>query len=281
MIITCWGARGSIPVSGKQYLVYGGDTTCIEVRDSNGQIVVIDAGSGIRALGNRLLQEECQSLTVLFTHGHWDHIMGLPFFKPLYDSRTKVTVYGCPFSRHSLKDMLAPSMNPPNFPIRFEDLRAEINFYGICSGTLNIGRFRIETIRLSHPNQGIGYSFTEDAKRFVFLTDNELSYIHEGGLDFEEYCRFCTGADLLIHDAEYTEEEYTRTRTWGHSTYQDSLRLAIAAGVKRFGLFHHNQDRSDEEIDAIVQECRKQLTILGIGTDMECFATAQGMEIRL
>ncbi|MCX8042672.1 MAG: MBL fold metallo-hydrolase [Desulfobacterota bacterium] len=277
MIIRCWGARGSIPVSGQLYITYGGDTTCIEIRDDADNIIIIDAGSGIRALGNRLVQENRHEMTILFTHGHWDHIMGLPFFKPLYDQKTQITVYGCPFSRHSLKDMLAPSMNPPNFPIRFDDLKADITFCGICSGTFTVGSIFIETIHLSHPNQGIGYKFTENGRRFVFLTDNELSYTHPGGHDVGAYQTFCEGADLLVHDAEYTDHEYKRTRTWGHSTYRQALALALDAAVRQFGLFHHNQDRSDDDIDKIVHDCRT--IIREHGSMLSCFAMAQGMEI--
>ena len=277
MIVRCWGARGSIPVSGPQYLRYGGDTTCLELRDSSDRIVIVDAGSGIRALGNQLVQEERRALTILFTHGHWDHIMGLPFFKPLYDPGTSVQVLGCPFSKNSLRDMLAPSMNPPNFPIAFEDLKASVTFQGTCAGGFAVNGFAVETTRLSHPNQGVGYAFVEQGKRFVFLTDNELAYRHPSGLDFDAYRGFCAGADLLIHDAEYTTAEYGRTRTWGHSTYHDALRLAVAAGVKRFGLFHHNQDRTDDAVDEIVADCRRLLRAQG--SSLDCFAVAQGMEL--
>jgi len=279
MLITCWGARGSIPVSGQEYLRYGGDTTCLEIRDRNNNLIIVDAGSGIRALGNKLVQEGCQRLTLLFTHGHWDHIMGFPFFKPLYDEKTQVTIYGCPFSKHSLQDMLAPSMNPPNFPIRFEDLKAQVTFCGICSGTFTVGSISLATIQLSHPNQGIGYSFEEDGRRFVFLTDNELSYTHPGGCTLAAYRDFAAGADLLVHDAEYTAAEYVRTRTWGHSTYQDALNLAVQAGVRRFGLFHHNQDRTDTDLDQIVADCRRKAREQG--SAIECFALAQGMDLHL
>ena len=137
----------------------------------------------------------------------------------------------------------------------------------------------IDPIGLSHPNKGEGYRFTEDGKSFVFLTDNELTYRHEGGHDYEDYLEFSRDADLLIHDAEYTEEDYKKTRTWGHSVYKDALHLAIEAGVRRFGLFHHNQDRSDMEIDRMVRECRR--IIKEQGAALECFAIHQDMEITL
>ena len=118
----------------------------------------------------------------------------------------------------------------------------------------------ITPIALSHPNQGSGYKFEEDGKCFVFLTDNELGFHHEGGLDYQDYLNFSKGADLLIHDAEYTEEEYKKTRGWGHSVYKDALKLALDANVKKLGLFHHNQERFDDAVEAMVDECHEKLT---------------------
>jgi ribonuclease BN (tRNA processing enzyme) len=279
MLIRCWGARGSIPVSGPQYLRYGGDTTCIEIRTRDDDIIIIDAGSGLRALGNRLLQENRYRCTMLFTHGHWDHIMGFPFFKPLYDSRTRIDILGCPFTQNSIQEILAPSMSPPNFPIKFEDLKAGISYHGACSGNFTVNSLSVTTTLLSHPNQGIGFKFVEDGKTFVFLTDNELAYQHPGGLNFEDYRAFCRGADLLIHDAEYTEKEYARTKTWGHSVYTDALRLAAEAQAGQLGLFHHNQDRTDDAVDAIVEDCRRLLAEQGL--PLSCFGVAEGMELRL
>ncbi len=134
-------------------------------------------------------------------------------------------------------------------------------------------------IPLSHPNQGYGYKFTENGKDFVFLTDNELAFPHDGGRTYSEYVNFCGGADFLIHDAEFTEKEYRRSRSWGHSVYTDALRLALEAKVKKIGLFHHNQERTDAALEGIVENCRK---IIGEhGEKMECFALSQQTEIQL
>ena len=279
MRIRCWGARGSIPVSGPQYLVYGGDTTCIEVRTCDDAIIIVDAGSGIRALGNSLLNQGRFSYTMLFTHGHWDHIMGFPFFKPLHNPQTRISVYGCPFARNSVKDVLAPSMAPPSFPINIDEIKALVTYNDICCGCFSLGTMNICTIDLSHPNKGIGYRFTENGKSFVFLTDNELSYCHEGGCSYGDYVAFARGADVLIHDAEYTAEEYAGKKTWGHSSCADALQLAFDAGVKRFGLFHHNQDRTDSALDDIVRDCRSTVSLRK--ADLEVFGACQGMEIDL
>jgi phosphoribosyl 1,2-cyclic phosphodiesterase len=279
MIIRCWGARGSIPVSGKKYLKYGGDTTCIEIRSKKDEIIIIDAGSGLRRLGSRLVRENRLEFTMVFTHAHWDHLMGFPFFTPIYLSKTRISVHGCPFAQASVKRIISPSMKPPNFPVRFQDIRAKIRYHKICTRPYTVAGIKVRPILLSHPNKGIGYRFEEDKKSFVFLTDNELAYRHPGGLDYEDYMKFSKGADLLIHDSEFTRTDYKKKKMWGHSVYNDSLRLAMEAGVKQFGLFHHNQERSDRAVDAIARDCRKIIRKKRSG--LKCFAVAEDMEIKL
>ncbi len=279
MIVRFYGARGSTPVSGKEYLKYGGNTTCLEIRTKDDDIIIVDAGSGIRTLGNRLISEKRFQYTMIFTHAHWDHIMGFPFFQPIYFTKTQIIMFGCPFAQASIKHMISKIMAPPNFPVNFEDIRADITYSEACEGPFTVNSVSITPIPLSHPNQGMGYRFTEDGKSFVFLTDNELTFKHPGGVDFQDYRDFSAGADLLVHDAEFTEEEYKKTKKWGHSVYRDALRLALEARVGKFGLFHHNQERSDEGIDEIVADCRK--IVAKKNADLECFAVHQGMEIEL
>jgi phosphoribosyl 1,2-cyclic phosphodiesterase len=279
MIIRCWGARGSIPVSGEEYVKYGGDTTCLEIRTNDDEIIIIDAGSGIRRLGHRLISEKRFQCTMIFTHAHWDHIMGFPFFNPIYSKKTRIAMYGCPFAQVSVKHMISKIMAPPNFPVNFEKIRAEIDYHEACQSVFTIKSMTITPIPLSHPNQGVGYRFVEDGKNFVFLTDNELRFKHPGGADFQHYRDFSDGADLLVHDAEYTEQEYKKTRSWGHSVYKDALQLALEARVKKFGLFHHNQERYDKGVDEMVEDCRE--VVANNHAELECFALHQGMEIKL
>ena len=279
MDITCWGARGSIPVSGKEYVRYGGDTPCIEVRAASGEIIIIDAGSGIRKAGNRLMSEGKKQFIMLFTHVHWDHLLGFPFFRPIYYKDTHIDVYGCPFTKGSMKESISQSMAAPYFPVEFDSLPSDIVFHGACDGNKSFGSIDIDVIRLSHPNHGIGFKFTENGKSFVYLTDNELTFKHPGGLDFEDYRKFSEGADILIHDAEFKLSEYANTKTWGHTVYTDALDLALKAGVKRFGLFHHNQERSDDAIDEMVADCKR--ISAENGSTLDCFAVSAGMELSL
>jgi len=279
MLIRCWGARGSIPVSGPEYLKYGGDTTCLEIRTADDAIIIVDAGSGIRRLGNRLLAEGRFEYSMVFTHSHWDHILGFPFFKPIYRKEAIIHMCGCPFNEESVKEMIAKVMSSPNFPVDYNNVRAQISYQESCQSSFAVRSLTIDPIRASHPNSGIGYKFSEHGKTFVFLTDNELTHRHPGGLDFADYVRFAAGADLLFHDSEFTEEEYRTKKGWGHSTYRAALQLALDAGVKKFGLFHHNQERTDEALDEIADNCRK--IVAGRGSSLECFAVREGMEIRL
>src|SRR5512136_1297333 len=143
MIVRFYGARGSIPVSGKEYLKYGGDTTCLEIRTKDDDIIIVDAGSGIRALGNRLISEKRFKYTILFTHAHWDHIMGFPFFQPIYHKETTLSLYGCPYVQESVKNMISRLMEPPNFPMTFQDIRADITYHESCDTPFALNSLQI------------------------------------------------------------------------------------------------------------------------------------------
>jgi phosphoribosyl 1,2-cyclic phosphodiesterase len=279
MIVRCWGARGSIPVSGREYIKYGGSTTCIEIQTLDDQIIIIDAGTGIRKLGQTLLKESRRDLHLVFTHAHWDHLVGFPFFEPIYRAGTRIHFYGCPFAQKSVREMFSSTMQSPNFPVDFSAVKAEILYRESCREVFTVGSVTVTPILLSHPGQGIGYKFSEGEKHFVFLTDNEPDHPHPGGLGFEAYRDFAKGADLLIHDAQYTAAEYPHTKGWGHSLYTDALRLGMEAGVKRLGLFHHDPDRTDEGVDGMTADCQR---ILDEGqSGLECFAVHEGLEIDL
>lgn len=277
MIIRCWGARGSIPVSGPEYLKYGGDTTCLEIRTKADDIIIVDAGSGIRRLGNRLMAEGRRDYKMFFTHAHWDHLLGFPFFKPIYFQGTEISMYGCPFAQISVKDLISQVMTAPHFPIEYQNVRCDISYHQTCGDRFTINSMTVTSFPLSHPNQGMGYRFEEDGKSFVFLTDNELAYVHPGGMGFDDYVRFAANADLLLHDAEFREDDYKKT--WGHSTYNDAVRLAIAAGVKKLGLFHHNQERSDVGVDEIMAASVEM--IRAEKGEVDCCAVYRDMEIIL
>lgn len=278
MLVRCWGSRGSIPVSGKEYLKYGGDTTCIEVR-SGRDVIIIDAGTGIRRLGNELVREGVSNCDLFFTHAHWDHLMGFPFFKPLYLKNARIRIHGYPFAENFIREMLTKVMSHPNFPVSYAEIQAEIEYVHDCPERVNLDDITAETIPLSHPDQGNGYKFTADGKTFTFLTDNELDYVHPGGCEFADYVKFARGSDLLIHDAEYTDEERQGYKKWGHSSYGSVLDLAFQAGVKRVGLFHLHRDRSDDEMDRIVADCRAR--IKRKQADLECFAVSGHTEIEV
>jgi len=279
MIIKSWGSRGSIPVSGPEHIKYGGDTTCIQITAKSGDIIIVDAGTGIRRLGNSLVEQKQSHYHLLFTHAHWDHLMGLPFFKPLFLDGTTIDVYRCPSPGKYAEQMITKVMTPPHFPIRYDDLKAHITYKKGCPDRFTIGSVAVTPINLSHPGGGSGYKFTEDDKTFVFLTDNELGYVHEGGMTYADYMAFSRGADLLLHDAEYTPEEYDNQIDWGHSVYTDTLKLAMEADVTTLGLFHLNQNRTDRQMDAIVDICQR--IIEEQGSSLKCVAVDCNMSFEL
>lgn len=283
MKVIIWGSRGSIPSPGATTLRYGGESTCIEVRGEQGEVIIIDAGSGIRKLGEKLIKESSAlNINLLFTHSHWDHLSGFPFFRPAYFSKFSFALCGGSDAQKSVLDYLTHQMDPPYFPVSFSELKATFNSgcncnNTICNNTLCYSGESIKcaSIPLNHPNGGFGFKLSDKSGAFVFLTDNEIRYAHEGGATREEYLGFCKDADLLFHDAQFTEAEYKKTRGWGHSTFQDAVDLALDSRVRRLGLFHHDPDRADDELDKQVVWCKNY--IQERGSELDCFACAEGM----
>jgi len=279
MKIKFWGVRGSIPCPGPQTMKYGGNGACIQVIiEGSKESIVIDAGSGIRELGNSLLQNDLPNgplnIRLYLSHTHWDHIMGFPYFVPIYIPGTKLKVFGpVSFEDDPLKDVVGGQMKYRYFPINVGELAAGIEYERLREEPgMDLGDGLLMTTKiLNHPITALGYRFEYKGKVFctcydhepyrnLFITDPEhpeydeaMAYegeevAREQNLAIEDYFR---GADLLIHDSQYTEEEYKTKVNWGHSSFEHAIASANRAGVKKLILFHHDPDRTDEQIDEL------------------------------
>jgi phosphoribosyl 1,2-cyclic phosphodiesterase len=258
MKITFWGTRGSIAAPGRDTVVYGGNTTCVEITLSSGRTVVIDAGTGIRALGDSLLQRHSPlNMHLLITHIHWDHVMGFPFFAPLFRENSHIVVDGFGRGMEGLKRVFSSNYVDGTWPIRFDDLKARIEHtQQFRRDHLALDGTRIRSHRLQHPQGGLGFSFKEETGTFIFLTDNELREDAWVGTGFKDFVRFCRGADVLVHDCQYLPEEMNIRRGWGHSDVDSVARLAQEAGVKKLLLFHHDPWRTDAAVSKMIDRCR-------------------------
>ncbi len=259
MRVKFWGTRGSIAVPGKDTIQYGGNTTCVEVTLESNRKIIIDAGTGIRALGEHLAaQDQPVNVDLLITHIHWDHVSGFPFFAPIHDERTKISVDGFPSCMKGLRIPFDNKMADGLFPVKFEDLKAEITHIDrLNKGPLQLDDAVVDTIALQHPQGGFGFRFREGEKVFVFLTDNELSENSTDGVPFEKYVAFCKYADLVVLDAQYSPEEMNERRGWGHSDYMTALHLAAKANAKQLAFFHHDYSKKDSQLASIVDDCRE------------------------
>lgn len=259
MKIHFWGTRGSIAVPGKETAVYGGNTTCLEITLQSGKKVIVDAGTGIRALGDKLVAEnENVSILLLITHIHWDHILGFPFFSPIYNPSTRITIDGHPTCMKGLRYTFDNKMGDGFFPVQFDQLTARIDYIEkLRKGVLDIEGTKIDSISLQHPQGGVGFRFREGDKTLVFLTDNELREDMWTERAPKDYVSFCKDADILIHDAQYTPAEIEERRGWGHSDYRSAIKLAHRAGVKRLVLFHHDPSRIDRAMRSIEVSCEE------------------------
>jgi len=278
--VRCWGTRGSIPSPGPQTIRHGGNTTCLEVCGGDRRII-FDAGSGIRPMGMDLVEKGPNAVHIFLTHFHWDHIQGFPFFSPLYDPEDSIKVIGPKQKDIDVQNLFAGQMGPIYFPVPFSVVAASMEFDHLNDGSYEVGDYTMDVIRVRHPSFVIGYRIKIDGYVICFIPDNELDgdmYEVEPGFD-SRIVDFVGDADLLIHDAMYTEEEYPHRVGWGHSTFEQSLRLAQEGGVKRLLFSHHDPTRTDYQLDAIVAKMREDAA-RGRG-NLEVGAAMEGLDYTL
>lgn len=284
---TFWGTRGSIPTPGPHTVRYGGNTPCVEVRTHDGHLIILDAGTGIRALGRALLEQADGApieADLFLTHAHWDHIQGIPFFAPLFGRGNRLRIWGSASLERSVDQVVRDQMSPVVFPVSFEALAATIEFRTIVEGTPTGGPgYEVQAFGLQHPGGALGYRFQAnpgDAGALVYVPDNELAPHPSYGSMPEWRDRltaFVRGASILIHDAMYTPEEYAHCHGWGHSTHREAVALALAADVRTLVLFHHDPQRSDDALDRTVAECRE--LVRRAGASLEVVPAAEGLTV--
>jgi len=257
-VVKFWGVRGSTPTPNRENIGVGGNTSCVQLHTVEPPVVIFDAGTGIRLAGEQLVKQAAgQPLEIhlLFTHFHWDHVLGLPFFSPLYDRQTSLTIYSSPYSA-PLCSSVAGVMKYPYFPVEFNSLPARIQFVDVTSSRVRVGPAEVEAFPVFHPQGACGYRVQVSGSTFVYAPDREPG---DERLDqtVREYAR---GASLLIHDAQHTPEEYAIYRGRGHSSWTEAASVACDAGVKRLVLFHHDPQHSDEVVAGITAEAKRMFS---------------------
>jgi phosphoribosyl 1,2-cyclic phosphodiesterase len=257
----------------------------VELRAA-GQTIIVDAGTGIRELGNALLKEAAGKPVaghLFIGHTHWDHIQGFPFFVPLYIPTSKFTVYGMRGTSKPFLDVMAGQMHPSYFPVQLKDMGSKPAFVELNAPVM-VGEVKCSYHFLNHPGITVGYRFEHGGKVFSYISDHEpYGKLNASGefADKEDaaVARFVAGSDLLVVEAQYTADEYKLKRGWGHSTFGDVLDLAAKAGVKKLALFHHDPSHDDAQMDGFEKECAELVAARKLGTEL--FAAREGMEVRL
>lgn len=250
-----WGVRGSIACPTPDHMKYGGNTSCIEVQAGE-HCFVMDAGTGLRSFGDSLASRGGHISHLLFTHTHWDHIIGFPFFLPAYSPDVSFTIMaGHLKEQGGIKKILSSQMNNPMFPIPLEAMQADLVFKDFNAGdTLDLHEdVKIRTAPLNHPNGATGYRIEHDGKAAVYVTDTE----HIPGQPDQNILGLIEGADVVIYDSTYTEEEFPSKIGWGHSTWNEGMRLCQAANVKQLAIFHHDPSHEDDFMDKLADEAKE------------------------
>lgn len=273
-----WGVRGSIPVPGPQTVRFGGNTSCVEVR-ADGQIIIFDAGSGLRPLGVALGSEfrgQPLDLTILISHMHWDHIQGFPFFAPAYEARNRIRICGPAEATLGLRDLFARQMEAPYFPVALSQLTAGLVFEPLQPEGFQIGKIQVTATRTNHPGNCHAYRLETSAGSICYIPD------HEAGAAKPEHdpsavARLIQDADLVIIDSQYTADEYRGREGWGHSSMEDAIRVARDAHAKRLHLFHHDPSHDDDFLDQMLQKARR----IAMGSGMRVESAREGEQVTL
>ena len=253
MEVKLWGTRGSHAGPGPGTVRYGGHTACVEVRGGDGTVLVLDAGTGAKPLGGALVASSGR-VDVLLTHLHLDHIQGLGFFAPLLTAGREVHIWGPSSASHDLRARLTRYLSPPLFPVRLRDLPCDLTIHDVTDSDFTIGPFEVRSMLVVHPDPTVGYRISEGGVAMAYLSDHEPAL---GVRRFPEGPRWTSGfdlaagVDLLIHDAQYTDEEYATRAGWGHSTFSQAVAFARLAGAAHLVTFHHDPAHSDEMLDGI------------------------------
>jgi phosphoribosyl 1,2-cyclic phosphodiesterase len=258
MTVTLWGTRGSLAAPGADTARYGGNTSCVEVRGRDGTVLVLDAGTGIRRLG-KALPDNLRRLDLLLTHLHMDHIQGLGFFPPLHNPDLEVHIWGPASTTANLRTRLMRYLSPPLFPVHLRDLPCKLSLHEVPCGDFTIGEFRISSALVCHPGPTVGYRISSPRGVLAYFPDHEPAL---GVPDFPVSTDWTSGyalaadVDLLIHDAQYSRDEYPEHIGWGHSAVDDTLKFAALARVKQLVPFHHDPAHNDDDLDQMVAAAR-------------------------
>ena len=294
MQVRFWGTRGSIATPGPQTVRFGGNTSCVEMRTASGDVFVFDCGTGARLLGDALTADPTKpvSASIFFSHTHWDHIQGFPFFSPAFEPHNTIAVYAPEGGRRSLHETLARQMEHSYFPVDLSQLPATLTYHDLGEGAHRIGAARVVAQYLHHPAVTLGYRVEADGAAVVYACDHEPfggtlwrrdaapgrleSILHDGD---RRHAGFLADADLVIHDAQYTPEEYTAKKNWGHGTFEYVVELAAAAGVRRLALTHHDPGHDDDFVAEI--ERRARAVVERRRSSMEVFCACEGSLLRV
>src|SRR4030095_7302011 len=283
MLVRFWGTRGSIPNTGPKTARYGGNTSCVELRIDDGTVIILDCGTGARELGNELLKEGIRRIHLLIGHTHWDHIHGFPFFTPASLAQNELNIFAPVGFQRSLEDALSGQMQYSYFPVKLQDLSSRIHFTELEEGLFRIGDVLVETQYLNHTAPTIAYRISAGGSTVAYVTDHEPYWNNPGSVfqhpGDQRHVEFLKDADLVIHDAQYSEEEYRTKRGWGHSTVEYATDVAMAAGARRLALFHHDPAHDDDTVLAFEQHARAR--VKAAGSSIEVFAAAEGLTVEL
>ena len=287
MKIRFWGTRGSIAKPGQATVRYGGNTSCVELRTDAGTLVIFDCGTGAHELGRELVRQQGKATRghILISHTHWDHIQGVPFFEPFFAAGGEWDIYGPKGLMQSIRDTLAGQMEYTYFPIGVDKFGATIRYHDLVEGAFSIDDLHIVTQYLNHPALTLGYRVRADGATLVYCCDHEPNVTAAGSGKLElsgrdrRHVEFLTGADLVIHDSQFTAEEYPQRIGWGHSPAEYVVQVCQAAGVKQVMLTHHDPMRDDDALDRIIADLRQRAA--GTQPPLAIHAAAEGLVVQI